>query len=601
MRCLTPGWSWAAAGLTTLVCLLTGAPGSAEVYAPRLVGPRDPDGYSLSTLAAEFAARHSDDAARAAAVFAWLTDPNRGLRLVERGVWEGADPVPEFGLVGDPLKTLAVYGYGDRRALAGTLAAIWTTGGWGRARLALRADTRQLVSELEVAGAWRAFDVAARETVAGSTVQPRYFPVPRGHTLGFVLRRGERFTQWWSPQGERWHLTEAEAKDARWREALEALPRGPKAIPAANEPVYTQGQLIYEPLLRGRPHDFADGVTFAANVEVTSEGLTLREAGEGSAVFLVQSPYVLVPEVGKLDDPKDDREASVVELDGSHLSVSYSRNAGATWLALETKSFPARLDLTPQVAGGYGYWLRIDFQGEPGHSVLRSLRITSWVQMARRSLPAVHPGRNRFVLKTGDSTGRNTFPVVIDAPTHDENGFLRPVIRPPRTFQPGDPGQRVIGPFTARVSAPPQSRIAWFTAGGSFAFALETPAATTADLAFAVEQPASFQPLALPALPADHAHAHYHHDLDVPLEQPARVVYFRGEGRPALNQFRVTAHCLRDQPRDPSLLRITHRWKSANQPQSFSVELTEPGAYEFEAGTDVVNESVEFFVPGGEH
>lgn len=578
--------------------LLVTCPLRAEVYAPRLVGPDHPDAYNLATLAAHPVWNQLQPQARAEALLAWLTDPSQGLVVVETGVREGTDPVAEFGLVGDPLKTLAVYGYGDRRALAACLAALWTAGGWGQARLALRADTPGWVAELEVDGVWRAYDVAGRALVSGKTQQPRYFPVPRGHTLGYVLRRGERFTQWWSPPAERWRLSASELQDAAWREQLETPPRGPKAPGQGRPtPLHTLGQFVYEPSLRGSGHDVADGITTASNVTVTAGGLTLQQPGEGFVIFAVQSPYIIVPEVGQLEDPKDDREAAVVELDGSNLTVSCSLNYGITWQAVEAKSFPARLDLTSSVAGHYGYWLRIDLKGKPGEALLRSLRFTTWVQMARRLFPAVRPGRNAFAIRTGDHRGDPTFPVLLQASTAEENSFLRPVIRPPRTFQPGHPQQRVVGPFTARLLAPPGAKIAWFTLGGSFAFAGE---ASTAWLGYALEQPRAFQQLPLPVVPAEHTSEHYHHDVDVELPSPAAAVYVQAEGRPALNQFRLTAHCRWDQPRTVSPLRITHRWTEGGQPREFSTTLVGPGEYAFDAGAEVVNELVEFFVPGDE-
>jgi hypothetical protein len=68
------------------------------------------------------------------------------------------------------------------------------------------------------------------------------------------------------------------------------------------------------------------------------------------------------------------------------------------------------------------------------------------------------------------------------------------------------------------------------------------------------------------------------------------------EGQPALNQFRMTAHCVRDEPRGSTPLRITHRWTEAGAPRENVVELTDRGDYEFEAGIDPVNESLELTV-----
>lgn len=566
---------------------------SAEVLSPRVTQGDSPDPYNLSTIVRHPSWKDLSDADFARAVFNWLTDAHHGLRAVERGPWEGTDKVAEFGQVSDPLKTLAVYGYGDRRALHGAFAAIWEASGRGRARLAETVDGK-LVAEVEYGGAWHGFDVAARDVIAQPTTKPRYHAVPASHTLDFALRRGERFTRWWRPQGERWHCTDAEAKDAKLRKDWDAAPRGPKLDGTS---LIAHGQFVYEPQWQQNAADFEDGVYNSDNVDVTASGLTLVKPGDGFVIFEVHSPYIIVPEVGKLEDLKDDKDASVVELDAAEVAVSYSRDYGATWLTLETKTFPAKLDLTAQVAGGYGYLLRIDLKGQPGKSIVKSLKIATWVQVAPGLLPAVHDGTNSFSLKTGDAEGRPTFPVVIDASTADENAFLRPVIRPPKEFAPGHPQRRVIGPFTARVAAPPQTRIAWLTIGGSFAF--DPQETRHAAFGYSLDRPSDFQPIALPELPADQSHPHYHVDATLRLDAPAPTVYLHGEGQPALNQFRATAHCLRDQPRAAAPLRITHRWTSAGTPREHTVELTDRGEYEFDAGTDVVNESIEFFVPSG--
>jgi hypothetical protein len=578
--------------LTLLAVIACAATASAEVFSPRVVSPHHPDAYDLRTLAHHPGWKELSDADCSAALVAWLTDAQRGLRFVERGPWEGADKVAEFAAVADPLKTLAVYGYGDRRALHGALAAIWEASGRGRARLAV-ADG-QLVAELQYGGQWHAFDLVSRMPITVPTSKPRYDAFPTGHTLEFVLHRGERFTRWFAPQGERWHATDSQMKDAKLRAEWNAAPRGPKLD---GQPLFAHGQFVYEPRLTEDAADFRDGVYDAANVDVTADGLTLVKAGDGFAIFEVRSPYIIVPEVGKLEDPKDDKDASVVELGAADVAVSYSRDYGATWLSLETKTFPARLDLTAQVAGGYGYLLRIDFKGQPGKSLVKSLKITTWVQVAPGLLPAVRDGRNEFALQTGDADGRPTFPVVIDASTADENNFLRPVIRPPREFVPGHPQQRVIGPFTARIAAAPHAKIAWLTVGGSFAFDPQSPRDQHgATIRYAFDRPSGFVPLALPELPADHAHPHYHLDATLRLDAPAPAVYLHCEGRPALNQFRATAHCVRDAPRPAMPLSITHRWTSAGTPRSHSVELTDRGDYAFDAGADVVNESIEFAV-----
>jgi len=423
--------------------------------------------------------------------------------------------------------------------------------------------------------------------------------VPTGHALDLRLRRGERFTQWWKPQGDRWQMLDAEGKDAKRRTVLEAAPRGPKAADKSTKPLFANGQFVYEPSLKDDPGDFRDGVYDSANVEITSDGLTLAKAGDGFAIFEVRSPYIIVADLGKLEDPKDDHDASVVELDAAEASVTVSKDYGATWLSLETKAFPAKLDLTPQVAGTYGYLLRIDLKGQPGKAVLKALKVTTWVQVAPGLLPAVRTGNNAFTLKTGDADGRPTLPFVIDASTADENGFLRPVIRPPQEFNPGHASRRVVGPFTARIAALPQTRIVAFHVGGSFACDPQNVADAEAKIGYALQRPAGFQPLDLPKLPADQSYEHYHIDIPVTLNEPASAVYVQCEGKPALNQLCLSARCVRNAPPRPSPLRIIHRWTEGGTAREHSVELVDQGHYEFDAGNDGVNDSIEMRVASG--
>jgi hypothetical protein len=66
-----------------------------------------------------------------------------------------------------------------------------------------------------------------------------------------------------------------------------------------------------------------------------------------------------VPLVGDLDRTDDDRDASVVEIDGQGLAVSLSQDGGLTWQELPLPALPGSLDLTPQASGTYGYLLKI--------------------------------------------------------------------------------------------------------------------------------------------------------------------------------------------------------------------------------------------------
>ena len=99
--------------------------------------------------------------------------------------------------------------------------------------------------------------------------------------------------------------------------------------------------------------------------------MTLVHPGEGYAVFEVRTPYIIVPLVGKMETPDDDREASVVDLDAKGASLSISVDGGLTWQEISVPSRPARVDLTQYASGRYGYLLRLTLRGKPGEAVVR--------------------------------------------------------------------------------------------------------------------------------------------------------------------------------------------------------------------------------------
>src|SRR5262249_26558353 len=185
----------------------------------------------------------------------------------------------------------------------------------------------------------------------------------------------------------------------------------------------------------------------------------------------VRSPYIIVPRVGKLETAEDDCEASVVELAATGASLSLSLDNGLTWedLKLPTPGPGgwAAVDLTRHVSGTYGYLLRVGLKGKPNEAVVRALKITTWVQVAPASLPALRKGSNRMEYRTGDHHGLPTRVMEVRAGAN-RDAFLRLCHTPPRDFDPARKTARAKGPFVVQVQAPPGTRIAWLSAGGSF-------------------------------------------------------------------------------------------------------------------------------------
>jgi len=620
-----------------------------RVYSPRVLVPHVADAYSARTFAAHPAWRDLPAGAKAKAIFEYLTDAETGLYALGGGAFEGGDKAYEFHVVRDPMKVLNVYGYGYCDVFGPVTAGLWDQGGCGRARTVDLPGFKHVACEVLANDRWRYLDVDLRglfqssdgglrsldearhdntlwqhahgprffpmddlanlqKQFADSKVEHRYSVAPGGHTLDFVLRRGETWTRWWRPQGDRWLLAADDLKDKARKALLEREPRGPKPKhDNFSKQTYGNGRFVYQPNLKRNSADFEDGVFDSKNVQITDDGLTLVKPGDGWAIFEVRSPYVLVPVVGKLEDPKDDTEASVVEVDASETTLAWSPDFGDSWITLEPKQWPATVDLTAQVAGSYGYLLKVGLKGKPGTSLVRSLKITSWVQIAPASLPALKGGLNTLELKTGDHYGLPTRVLPILPNTADENSFLHYLLRAPKEYDPASKSSRAKGAMIARLPALPKSKIAWFSAGASFGMAVGADAPLPQNsISYAIDTPRDFHPLfkdgsdAVNAVDRSTSQSHWHYNVDreLKLEQPASAVYVRYGADPALNAYRLYAHCLEEVPSKPTELHVTHHWTESGEPRQHSQVLPEgTGHYDVTAGADPLNVSIELSVP----
>jgi hypothetical protein len=260
----------------------------------------------------------------------------------------------------------------------------------------------------------------------------------------------------------------------------------------------------------------------------------------------------------------------------------------------------ATVDLTPEVAGTYGYLLKITLKGSPGRAMVRSLRITTWVQVAPAALPSLRRGVNRMELRAGDHHGLDTRVVEIRPNGADPADLLKYCAVPPADYDPARRTSRIHSPFVVRVPAPPGTRIAWFSAGGSFqTHRLERARDTLATIGWAAGNPGGFQELYRAAVPPETVHWHFNGDREVRLDVPARTVYLRYEGDPAVNNIRVYAHCVEEKPRARGPIRIRHGWREEGAPRTRTVTLRGPGAYTITCDREPVDEFVELAVPSG--
>jgi hypothetical protein len=625
-------------GIVLAVLLLSAGAVEAREYAPRVVSPHRADAYSMQTFRQFTRWRDLDGDALAWEVYKYLVDTRSGVFHVNE-VLEGRDALSEYRIVRDPVKIINVYGYGFCGLFGPVMEGVWKDMGAGRARTLALPDWSHMTSEVFYDGGWHYVDLdvravfrrddgtlasiadARRDPSLWKGRGPLFFPndplqktrqvylkTPvqhyygfnqSGHTMDYVLRQGETFTRWWTPQGGRWHHR-PEWNRVDWlRRLIEQEPRGPKPnhrhFTIHN---YANGRFVYRPNLTAGSTDFRDGAWDATNVRPADGSLTVVEPGEGFAVFEVRSPYVIVPVVGDLDTTADDREASVVRVDGRGLALAISLDGGLSWRDLTVDARPAVLDLTPHVAGTYGYLLKVMLRGRPGEAVLRSLEVTTWVQVAPAALPVLHGGTNRMTYCTGDHYGLKTRVVEVRSDASRPEDLVKYCAEPPADYDPSRKTARIRGPVVAKVEAPPGTKIAWFSAQGSFRTHQGQAARNTHNtMAWAADKPENFREIYRADMPTDVEHWHTNVCREVRLDRPADRVFVRYVGDPAVNNFHVYAHCRDDGRPSARPVTITHTWREGDAPKRRTATLQEPGPYEIAVEGDPVCASVEIAVP----
>lgn len=622
----------------TLSVFLVVAGASADVRAPRVVSSHNADGYSMKTFADFHRWRALVGDERAWEIYKYLVDTRTGLFHMNE-VREGTDTLSEYATIRDPVKLLNVYGYGYCGIFGPFMAGVCEEAGIGPARSLILADWNHVLAETFYKNRWHYLDVDVRaafrrpdgtlasfeesRTDPGLWVNrgPLFFPnddlehvrkiyeaTPyychygfhqTGHTMDYILRRGETFTCWWTPQGGRWHHLPAYHKSDFMRRLIEKEPRGP----APNHRHFTihnygNGRFVYRPNLKPPSTDFNDGVYDSRNVVVGQKGLTLNKSEDGYAVFEIRTPYIIVPQVGQLETTEDDCEASIVEIDATGARLSVSLDNGATWRSVAVANGREQFDLTKLVAGTYGYLLRIDLEGDPGSTIVRALRITTWVQVAPASLPSLRSGRNRMEFRSGDHYGLASRVVAVRSDTSKPDELRNLVVRMPDDYDPERKTGRIRGEVLAKVTPPPGTQIAWFTAEGSFRTHQQKAAAQTRNtISYAVAAPEDFQEIYRSEMPTDMGHWHYNAAREVRLAKPAERLFVRYFGDPAVNNFKIYAHCVDKEPKSSSPVIVTHTWTEAGTEKTRRVELSGTGDYEIVAGPAPVDKSIEIAVP----
>jgi hypothetical protein len=603
-------------------------------YSPRVVSAHNADAYSMRTFRQFHRWRDLQGDALAWEVYKYLADTRTGLFHMN-DVLEGRDVLNEYESIRDPVKIINVYGYAYCGIFGPLMAGIWDGMGCGKARMLAMPSWNHSTCEVFYDDKWHYMDIDVRAVFRrddGSLASmddaqhdpslwknhgPLFFPNDAldatrkiyeketvghrhkfdfsGHTMDYVLRQGETFTRWWNPQGGRWHHCDIYNREEWLRKLIEQSPRGPKP----NHRQFTihnhgNGRFVYRPNLTNRSSDFVDGVYDSKNARPGSGGLTLVEPGEGCAIFEVRSPYIIVPIVGDFETMDDDREASVVEIDGAGLSLQLSTDNGMTWKDVKAVSGRETLDLTRNVAGRYAYLLKIVMKGQPDKAAVRSLGITTWVQVAPASLPSLRKGRNEMEYRAADHYGLASRVIEICPNANDPAEFARHCVEPPKDHDPARKTSRIRGPFIVRADAPPGTKIAWLSIGGSFQTHQQAAARNTRNtMACTVGEPKDFREIYRAEVPTDNGHWHYNADREVRLTEPAKTVFVRYVGDPAVNNVRIYLHCIEDAPRSAAAIQIQHGWREKGVLKTKTVNLNGPGSYAIDCADDPVDEFVE--------
>jgi len=601
---------------------------AAHEHAPRVLSPHTADGYSMKTFAQFPRWRDLKGDAKVYEIYAYLADRRTGIFPMGTPAMEGREKASEFAAVRDPVKMFNIYPIGHCGTLGPTMAGFMHDMGIGPSRSVYMPKYNHVVAEVFYDGKWHYLDLDLRgvfrredgslASIEESRKDPSlwkgpnsalFFPLDPldgvrrsyekeevvnrhgvhsgGHTMDYVLRRGETLTRWWKPQGGRWnHHPSYHAKPFP-RVILDQEPRGPKCKHAGwSVHTHGNGRFVYRPDLTAASADFADGVYEAKGVKAGEAGLVLDGAAEGYAVFEVRSPYVIAPLVGDVETADDDREASVVKLEGEGVTLSVSLDNGLTWKETASR------DLTSDVAGRYGYLLRVSLRGE--RAVVRSLEVTTWVQLHPTSLPSLRKGKNAMRYVTGDDHGLQSH--VVEIRTDGKEDWQKLMQEPPADFDATRLSSRARGPFTVKVQAPPGLKVAWLSAGGSFATHQGANAPKTKNtMALAANEPKDFKEFYRSEIPAGQGHWHYNADVEVKPDAPAATVYLRYVGDPAVNNLRIYAHCAGECPSTP--VRITHAWREKEELKTKTVDLEKPGPYEIDCADDPSDEYVEMSVP----
>jgi hypothetical protein len=634
--------------LVVSACVLVGllAPGQslARVVCIRLTSDRVADTTDLARFRQFHTWKDKTGNDLAVAIWRYLCDYETGLYHFNE-ILEGPDPFDEYATVRDPLKILNTYNMAYCGIFGPVLDGIFHGVGFSQGRAFGLEAWNHCATEVWYDDSWHYLDIDVRglllrpDGVVASLAEAKrdrslwvdpavsiepFFPnepdkakvfdiyrdsrvnyyyrwFEMGHTMDFYLRRGESFTRFWQPQGERWHHLARYAQTKWIRELIEQPPRGPKP----NHRDFTRwnhgnGLYEYSPTLTNAYSDFEDGYFDVKNLRPGRDGLEIIRDGDAEVTFEVFTPYIIVPKINDLDDSEDDGEASVVTLKGKlPIKVLVSPDHGLSWKAFGGvgSDRPAIIDLTSIAGGTYGYLLKLKTAGLAGSTAITSLNIRTWVQVAPISLPTLRKGRTTFRCESGDRYGRQTTAMLVNPNTADPNDLTRYVLQMPAHYDPKRHTCRIRGEVIVCLAAPPQARISWLTVGGTFRTDQGEQARNTDNrIAYAIGRPEGFQEIYRSHVPTWVNHWRYNWDGDVVLTKPAEVVYVKYTANTGLNTIRACLH-LTSKKAGQDEVKVVHEYRVNGQIKKLEKWVDAGDSYTVDCDAEPENISVTLAVP----
>ena len=619
----------------------------AGTHSPRVVSEHVPDTFSLKDYRNYPAWKNLNGHELALAAWKAFVGNETGVAHFQP-IREGRDPIDwEYRMIRDPIKMLNLYGYGFCGAFGPTTAGFFEGLGFKQARSVAIYGANHNVTEVWYDGAWHYYDTDLRgvlfrrdgKTIASiedvlkepdlwtnpsKKIEP-FFPEDRdlsvyarsyrakppgycyrwflgGSTMDFRLRKGESLTRWWRPQGGRWSHQEEDTQPEFFRRLINRPPYGAKTN-HPNFSIWTHGNGLFEynPTLRKGSPDFADGVFSFRNAGLAREGVDLEKDGAGEVTFEVLSPYVIVPLVGDLDDRTDDKEASVVTFAAdtgviASISLDYGRSFQQVAVA---KNGTVSVDLTPYLRERYQYLVRFSRSGKRGDTLLRSLGIRTWVQVAPISLPRLKKGLNHLEYRTRDQHGFASTPWMEIPNMGSREEMSRYWMQAPVDYDSDRRTERLKGAMDLVFPAPPGRLIQWVSLGGFFHSYRGADAPRTAnEIWYAAGEHGEWKRAYRAAVPEWQSHWHYAFDQDVVLDQPAAMIRVRFVGAPGVNGVRVNLHSVPASTRAEDPVKVTHNFNMAGRNVTREFVFDAPRAYTIDCPSEPEDGFVRLEVPG---